>query len=437
MRDRIVIGGGPVGAAAAMFLAEQEAEKGPNEATNSVLCLYDPRDRGAHEDWSRLARLSFDADQGEFELSKHALELLEMMDEVRANMSGAPVLPVKPGMCFVASPGSNMARALTNGESFNDPDFVRRSPDELADVFPGNEFNLPPDTMCWTHDKGYCVSPIELADTLMGVSRSYGAECVGDRVVEVSTVPLASGGEDGMVYVRTQAGAIYATKRLFVFAGAQGKELIAASPNMPAVPELDQLYITGISTVRYKHKNHPANPAPGSGHVVQPIILGQLDVPDIVAHQTNFSVVPEEYGDVLKTRLSGAAGQEVIDTVADLHREGIQSQDAELAVVYGNLFGRLFPHLETENALDFNRCVTYRNHFPQFSGTSLLHSKPTPESDLLVTPGCYGVGVKFGPALGQSASQFTVGEDLEVGMNVFESGTLDLEGDGERIERAW
>ena len=30
------------------------------------------------------------------------------------------------------------------------------------------------------------------------------------------------------------------------------------------VPEFDETYITGISTVRYKHENHPANPEAGS-----------------------------------------------------------------------------------------------------------------------------------------------------------------------------
>ena len=77
---------------------------------------------------------------------------------------------------------------------------------------------------------------------------------------------------------------------------------------------------------------------------------------------------------------------------------------------YEAFFGALFPHLETEKALDFNRCVTYRNHNPAFSGTSLLEKAVgSGEATLLTTPGCFGVGVKFGPALGQAAAAHTAG----------------------------
>lgn len=434
-RDHIIIGGGPVGSAAAMFLTEQQAEKEEDDPEReSVLLLHDPKDRGAHEDWSRLARLSFDGPEEEFELSQHAIALLDLVDEVRANMSGAPCIPLKPGMLFVCSPGTNMHKTLTYGmENYGDEDFVQRSPDELEDLFPGNEFNLPKDTLCWTHPTGYCISPIELTDTMLGVARAYGTEIVGDRVAHLSQ------GADGYVRVHCKSGQLYETKKVFVFAGGQGKELLSASPDLPAIPELEQTYITGISTVRYKHRNHPANPAPGSGHVVTPITLGQLDVPDLCPFQANFSVVAEEWGDVYKTRLSGAAGSEVVETVADLHKvgEGIATQDAELAEIYGKVFGTLFPFLETEKALDFNRCVTYRNHYPIFSGTSLLKAQPTPESSLVITPGCFGVGVKFGPALGQAAAQHTYGEELETGMNVFDSGTLTFDEGAELVERAW
>jgi hypothetical protein len=78
---------------------------------------------------------------------------------------------------------------------------------------------------------------------------------------------------------------------------------------------------------------------------------------------------------------------------------------------YESFFGALFPHLETEQALDFNRCVTYRNHNPAFSGTSLLEKAVgSGDATLVTTPGCFGVGVKFGPALGQAAAAHTAGE---------------------------
>ena len=44
--------------------------------------VHDPKDAGAHEDWSRLARLSFDGPQEEMECSQHAIELLDLIEEV-------------------------------------------------------------------------------------------------------------------------------------------------------------------------------------------------------------------------------------------------------------------------------------------------------------------------------------------------------------------
>ena len=77
-------------------------------------------------------------------------------------------------MLFLASPGTAMAQTCTFGESYDDPEFIRRSPDELEDLFPGNKFVLPPDTLCWTHPTGLCVSPIELADTARNTAAAYG-----------------------------------------------------------------------------------------------------------------------------------------------------------------------------------------------------------------------------------------------------------------------
>lgn len=57
-KDTVVIGGGPVGASAAWLLAEAAEARGDDP--KSIALVHDPSDRGAHEDWSRLARLSFD-----------------------------------------------------------------------------------------------------------------------------------------------------------------------------------------------------------------------------------------------------------------------------------------------------------------------------------------------------------------------------------------
>jgi hypothetical protein len=156
--------------------------------------------------------------------------------------------------------------------------------------------------------------------------------------------------------------------------------------------------------------------------------------------QANFSVVAEEYGDVLKTRLSGAAGNETVDTVSDMHQMSKDGDEA-MSRVYQKFFGSLFPYLETEKALDFNRCVTYRTHDQRFSGTSLVDKivgEGDETSSIVTSVGCFGVGVKFGPALGQAAAAHHFGDELENGMNVFKSGDPKvLAGDGDKIERAW
>mmetsp|Transcript_635 Transcript_635/g.844 ORF Transcript_635/g.844 Transcript_635/m.844 type:complete len:888 (+) Transcript_635:131-2794(+) len=438
--DNIVIGGGPVGASAAWFLAENEKADG-----KSILMVHDPQNKGAHEDWSRLARLSFDGPWDEMVLSRHAVSLLDMADEIRSYSSGEPVVPLRPGMLFLASPGTNLAIACEHGEAeFGDDQFIRRDLSELEDLYPGNSFNLPPETLAWSHPTGLCVSPLELASVGRGVAQSYGVDIRAAR----ASVDMSPAG-DNLIRVTLSTGEVFDTRNCFVFAGAQGKKMLSDSlarhaSNAPLqMPEMEETYITSISTVRYKHRNHPANPVEGSGHVPPPITLGQLEIPDLCAHQANFSVVAEEYGDVLKTRLSGAAGTETIDTVADLYKsnEDQHARDEEMRETYGKFFGTLFPYLETEKPLDFNRCVTYRSHNSNFSGTSLLHKKigdGATASNLMITPGCFGVGVKFGPALGQAAAAYTYGDELEKGMNVFSSGDDALQvSPTDRIERAW
>lgn len=440
--DCVVVGGGPVGASASWFLAENEANEG-----KSIVMIHDPANKGAHEDWSRLARLSFDGPRQEMDLSRHAISLLDMADEVRSYQSGEPVVPVRPGMLFVASPGTNLARACTYGlENFGDEEFKQHHVDELEGLYPGNPVNLPKDTLCFSHPIGYCVSPLELAAVGRGVAKGYGVDIkAGSATIDMA--PPEAGAN--VIRVTMDNGEQFDTRRCFLFAGAQGKKIVAdAVKRSPAnsvldIPEFKDTYITAISTVRYKHRNHPADPVPDSGHVVTPITLGQLDIPELCPFQANFSIVAEEYGDVLKTRLSGSAGSETIETVEEMHNNpNREEQDKEMGQVYGNFFGHLFPYLETEKALDFNRCVTYRSHNTNFSGTSLLEKtigEGENKATIMTTPGCFGVGVKFGPALGQAAAAHVFEQPLEAGMNMFESGNCepDKSEDGERIERAW
>ena len=433
-KDYIIIGGGPVGASTAWFLTEN------GHADKEVLLVHDPKNKGAHEDWSRLARLSFDGPVEEMNLSRHAIGLIDLIDEVRSMQSGAPIVPVRPGMLFLASPGTNMAKVCKNGEMYGDDQYVQRSPDELEDIFPGNKFDLPSDTLCWTHPTGLCVSPLELASAARRTAEAYGAQIQEGR----ATIDVSPTLKDGGLRVTLDDGQVFDTYNCFLFAGAQNKNILNQSlqregNNELFIPEFDDTYITAISTIRYNHVNHPANPTPGSGHVPPPITLGQLEIPDLIDFQANFSIVAEEYGDVLKTRLSGDVGSETIDKVSDMYHID-DSQNDEMANTYQNFFGNLFPFLDTTEPLDFNRCVTYRNHNPNFSGTSIVEKNIAEKGKLLTTVGCFGVGVKFGPALGECASAHILGNDVQQGMNVFTSGDSSLtvsDDDVERVERAW
>ena len=52
--------------------------------------------------------------------------------------------------------------------------------------------------------------------------------------------------------------------------------------------------------------------------MIPPIVLGQIEAPDLLSYTANFSIVAEEMGNVYKVRLSGAAGTEVIQTVSEM-----------------------------------------------------------------------------------------------------------------------
>jgi hypothetical protein len=405
------------------------------------MLVHDPKNHGAHEDWSRLARLSVDGPPEELDLSRHAVELLELVDEVRSYQSGPPVIPLSPGMLFVASPGTSLAQACMHAEAnYGDDSFIRRHPRELQDLYPGNEFNLPDETLCWSHPIGHCVSPIELCSAQLKTAKAYGVK-IKEGIAEIEV-------EGETVMVSLNNGEKFLTKKCYVFAGAQNKEIFERSlaRNVDGnsdldIPEFDDTYITAISTVRYKHVNRPSRPRECSEDkvVVTPITLGQLEIPELIDFQANFSIVAEDYGDVLKTRLSGSIGTEVIPYVSHLHNCIGEDDDAEMAKIYRHFFGKLFPFLDTEKPLDFNRCVTYRNHGVEFSGTSLLEKKiGSGGASIITTVGCFGVGVKFGPALGEAAASYALGYDLHTGMNVFQSGDEDLlVTESNKLDRAW
>jgi len=274
---------------------------------------------------------------------------------------------------------------------------------------------------------------MELCDANLKTCQAYGvAESHGRAAIDV--------GADGEFLVNVDNGDKFATRKLFLMAGAYNKALCEDSPapELQNIKEFETMYISAISTIRYRHKNHPSAPD-DPNYVVPPITLGQLDMPDVCDFQCNFSVVAEEYGDVLKTRLSGGIGSEVVDRVEDMKTNSAGLDDEKMAEIYEKVFGSCFPYLETEKPLDFNRCVTYRNHIPAFSGTSLLEvdvGEGEKTSKMLTTAGCFGVGVKFGPVLGEAAADYTEGNELYTGMNVIPAG-IDHNLPDEYIERAW
>jgi hypothetical protein len=133
-----------------------------------------------------------------------------------------------------------MAKALTHGESLGDSLLNRVDPSELESIFPGNAFNLPADTLCWTHPAGLAVSPLELCTASRGTAQAYGVEILTSR----AHVDMAEDRE--LVRVSLDSGEVFDTPRLYLFAGAQSKQILSTSlKRQPLgnqdlrVPELD------------------------------------------------------------------------------------------------------------------------------------------------------------------------------------------------------
>jgi hypothetical protein len=401
-----------------------------------VVMVHDPVRRGAYEDYSRLARLSFDSHSKEMEVSRKAIEMLDMIDEVQSFNSGAPVIPMRPGMLFVASPGTAMAKACERGESHGDSQFRRHTADEVNALYPGNTFNLPKDTLCWSHPTGYCVDPIQMSVSLQQMCKSYGVEVVeGWADLDMD--------KNGEAFQLSTSDTTVRTKHLHLMPGARNKEIVDVAlargeygsdtfkhNHLLAMEDLSTNYITGISTVRYRHANFPLelkydasqtrdveeakSSEEGIAQVIPPIVLGQINAPELMSYTANFSIVAEEMGDVYKVRLSGQSGSEVISRVGQMYADVTAEQNASMQADYQNFFSALFPYLDTRKPLDFNRCITYRNYNPKFNGYSLLRKKIGDDLTMVTTPGCFGVGVKFGPILGELAADTALGNEKQM-----------------------
>lgn len=440
--DFAVLGGGPVGASVAWQLAEKLCEQGDER---KIVMVHDPKRPGAYEDYSRLARLSFDASKQENEVSQRAIELLDLVDEVQSFNSGAPVIPMRPGMLFVATEGTPLAKALERGEKHGDSQFRRHSVSELNDLYPGNTFNLPENTIAWSHPVGYCVDPIQCAVSLQNMCKSYGVEVVTGWAELNMT-------EDGQEFAIETDEVRATAKKCYLMPGARNKQIVEEAlergqqggkfqhNHLMEMEDLKDNYITAISTVRYRHANYPlqldydasqmrdvieAKESEGGKikQVIPPIVLGQIVAPDLIGYTANFSIVAEEMGNVYKLRLSGRGGSEVVSKVSEMYAEVSDEQNEAMQQDYQNFFSKCFPYLDTSKALDFNRCITYRNHQTKFNGYSLLKKELGDDRTIVTTPGCWGVGVKFGPLLGEFAADLALGNEKSMeAMMMWEDG---------------
>ena len=48
----------------------------------------------------------------------------------------------------------------------------------LEELYPGNSFNLPEDTLCWAHPEGYIVDPMQMTAKLRSLSQSSGVDVI-------------------------------------------------------------------------------------------------------------------------------------------------------------------------------------------------------------------------------------------------------------------
>jgi hypothetical protein len=161
-------------------------------------------------------------------VSEKAIEMLDLIDEVQSYNAGLPVIPMRPGMLFAASPGTALHKACERGlKLFGDDcmggQFMKISRETMVEnganssnatasnadlnaylqtLYPGNKFNLPQDTLLYAHPVGYCVDPLQMAQSLQAMSKSYGVDVVEGRA-EIDMVPEVDGS-----LKRLQAGVI-------------------------------------------------------------------------------------------------------------------------------------------------------------------------------------------------------------------------------------
>jgi cysteine synthase len=370
----IIIGGGPVGSSLALKLAQNN---------HQVTLINNFINLGSHNDTSRLSRLAFDGTRTEFKLSQQAIiNLLKINKTV-----GEKVITSRPGVLFIASPNTTLAKKLKNGESF-DNGLKRLTQAEVNTIFSGYAFNFPHETLYWHHPVGYVVNPIELTKANRVLAAAHGCEII-DAEGRISY-------NQNNFNITTSNQQSFSTKNLFLLAGASNKQLSEAGDL--AIPEFNNTYLTAISTIRYQS---------ASKRGLMPITVGSLQL-NSFPYLLDFSTMPESTA-IVKTRLSGPQGSETIKSVNE--KNSLASEVAKQNSL--NLFNQVLPNLGVP--IDFTRCITYRNTSPSMAGIGFLEAKFSQEHNrneehhfptLITTLGCYGVHVKYGSIIADSIYQY-------------------------------
>lgn len=354
----VIVGGGPVGSS----LARIKAQGGER-----VVLIHNPLDLGSHNDISRLVRPALDADATQLALSYKALEGLLNLNAYLIGRQG--FITKKPGVLFLASPGTLLARRLAETESF-EKKLRKLNFSELSQLFPDLPFANFDELQIWFHPEGYVVDPLALVRLNHQIAKEAGCEIIEGRAELDFSNPY---------YQVSIQGQEIKTRELYLLAGAQNKALAA---NLQ-IPSFDNTYLSAISTLRFRLNSQKT----------MPITVGELTLPEFPG-LLDFSTMPEPKG-IVKTRLSGFGESERVEKVEN--KNTLEAEPAKANAI--KLFSQIFPFLFDPH--DFSRCVTYRNKDPNLHGLSFLQAR-SPASVLTTTLGCYGVGVRNSDLLARS-----------------------------------
>ncbi|MAZ78168.1 MAG: hypothetical protein CMF39_05770 [Legionellaceae bacterium] len=390
-RSKIIIGGGPVGSAAAVELSKR---------CRDVMLAHDPKDLGSHNDESRLVRLAVEEDVASYHRSRAAIDML--LD--RNQFSETSFMLSKPGVLFVASEGTPLAQKL-KASSYQD--LHQLSEAELQALYPEFKFSFPDNTLFWVHEDGYVVNPAELSNTNRLLAQQRGCEIVSANAeVMMRDAKLLVGVEGGL----------YSAPDIFMLTGSRNKEILQSSlPELSG--DLSTVSLTAISTRRYS--------SGGTSYPLMPIMVGEIKH-DTYPHIFDFSTMPESTS-LVKTRLSGFGDSEVIPC-ADHH---IAMDNDGMKMLYDEFFPSISPAFHTP--IDFNRCVTYRNsaqHNPvdYFNVNLTTQSRHATTQRIFTTLGCFGVHVRYGLLMGKKLARTNPGAMRNIIVSSKESSSLSGQG---------